>query len=232
DVVVSLNTRDELGELAETFNEMVKGIRRQTEVIEQKNRENEALLLNILPGPVVRRLKGGEERIADNIQQVTVLFASLVGFAALAEARPAEETAAMLNELVDSFDEAANPHGAEKVKTMGEKYMSVCGLSVSRLDHARRAVEFAEEMQGILRQFNQRNGTALGLQIGINSGTVKAGIVGAKKFIYDLLGETGNIASRMHEEAEPNNILVTENVQARHRAAVECADGGDRARVR
>ena len=227
DVIVSLKTRDELGELAETFNEMVQGIRQQTEVIEQKNRENEALLLNILPGPVVRRLKGGEERIADNIHQVTVLFASLVGFAALAEARPAEETAAMLNELVDSFDEAADRHGVEKVKTMGEKYMSVCGLSVSRLDHARRAVEFAEEMLGILRQFNQRHGTALGLQIGINSGTVKAGIVGAKKFIYDLWGETVNIASRMHEEAEPNTILVTESVHARLGEAFEVEERND-----
>ena len=176
---------------------------------------------------MVRRLKGGEERIADNIQQGTVLFASLVGFAALAEARPAAETAAMLNELVDSFDEAADRHGVEKVKTMGEKYMSVCGLSVSRLDHARRAVEFAEEMQGILRQFNQRHDTALGLQIGINSGTVKAGIVGARKFIYDLWGETVNIASRMHEEAEPNTILVTESVHVRLGEAFEFEERND-----
>lgn len=215
DVVVSLKSRDELGELADTFNEMVRGIRRQTEVIEQKNRENEALLLNILPGPVAQRLKAGEAGIADTIQQATVLFADVVGFTSLAEQKSAEEAAALLNELVDSFDDAAEQHGVEKVKTIGDKYLAVCGLSVPRLDHARRAAMLAKDMQAILRQFNQKHRTALALQIGVNSGPVTAGIIGAKKFIYDMWGETVNIAGRLHAEAAANTILVTQSVYGR-----------------
>jgi class 3 adenylate cyclase len=103
----------------------------------------------------------------------------------------------------------------------------VCGLSVSRLDHARRAALLAKEMQAILRQFNQRRGTDLGLQIGLSSGPVTAAIIGAKKFIYDLWGETVNTADRLHVEAARNTILVTQSVYARLSDVFEFAERGD-----
>lgn len=215
EVVVELGARDELGELAGAFNQMVRDVRRQVALVEEKNRENEALLLNILPGPVVKRLRDGEERIADDIQQATVLFASLIGFSELAAQRSARETAAMLNELVNAFDEAAERHGVEKVKTIGDRYMAASGLSVPRLDHARRAAELALEMQHVLQRFNREHGTDLGLSIGIHAGAVTAGIVGAKKFIYDLWGETVDIATHAHAQAGPGGILITQDVYTR-----------------
>jgi class 3 adenylate cyclase len=215
EVVVELDSGDELGELARAFNQMVRDIREQVALVEEKNRENESLLLNILPGPVVKRLRDGEERIADSIQQATVLFASLIGFSELAGRRSAHETAAMLNELVVAFDEAAERHGVEKVKTIGERYMAVSGLSVPRLDHARRAAELALEMQHVLQRFNREHHTDLGLAIGIHAGAVTAGIVGVKKFIYDLWGETVDMATHAHAQAGPGGVLVTQDVHAR-----------------
>jgi class 3 adenylate cyclase len=215
EVVVELDSGDELGELARAFNQMVRDIRQQVALVEEKNRENESLLLNILPGPVVKRLRDGEERIADSIQQATVLFASLIGFSELAGRRSAHETAAMLNELVVAFDEAAERHGVEKVKTIGERYMAVSGLSVPRLDHARRAAELALEMQHVLQRFNREHHTDLGLAIGIHAGAVTAGIVGVKKFIYDLWGETVDTATHAHAQAGPGGVLVTQDVHAR-----------------
>lgn len=215
EVVVELRSGDELGELARAFNQMVQDIRRQVALVEEKNRENESLLLNILPGPVVKRLRDGEERIADSIQQATVLFASLIGFSELAERSSAHEAAAMLNELVNAFDEAAERHGVEKVKTIGERYLAVSGLSVPRLDHARRAAELALEMQHVLQRFNREHHTELGLAIGIHAGAITAGIVGVKKFIYDLWGETVDIATHAHAHAGPGSVLVTQDVHAR-----------------
>lgn len=216
-VVAEIPSNDELGELAGTFNEMVRGMHEQTVLIEQKSLENEALLLNIVPGPVAKRLKEGEERIADSVQQCSVLFARVVGFSKLSEKQSAEDAVALLNELVNSFDEAAERHGVEKVKTIGESYMAVVGVSIPRFDHAARAVEFGLEMQRIIHRWNHHHDDKLSLQIGINAGAVMAGVVGAKKFIYDLWGETVNIAARMYTHAKPNTLLVTHNVIARLR---------------
>ena len=124
-------SKDELGELSSTFNGMVKNIREQTEVIAQKNRENEALLLNILPGPIAERLKGGESRIADNFAEVTVLFADIVGFTTMSGKADPAEIVELLNNLFTRFDAAAHRHGIEKIKTIGDAYMAVGGAARS-----------------------------------------------------------------------------------------------------
>jgi adenylate/guanylate cyclase family protein/HAMP domain-containing protein len=138
--------KDELGVLSDTFNSMTKSIREKTELIEQKNRENERLLLNILPSEIANRLKEGESEIADNFADVTVLFGDLVGFTALSSKTPAAEIVEMLNGLFSRFDQAAKELGIEKIKTIGDCYMAVCGLPSRCSDHAHRMARMALRM--------------------------------------------------------------------------------------
>lgn len=215
DVRVKIKSRDEFRELGDSFNEMVDNLDRQKKLVQEKNEENEALLLSILPEPVAQRVKKGEESISDSFSNVTVLFADLGGFSELFETLPAKETVSFLNDLVAAFDNAAENHGVEKHKTIGSGYMAVCGLSVPRLDHAKRTIDFAKEMLRIVRRFNQEKNTNLRLRIGVNSGSVVAGIVGKDKFIYDLWGDTVNTASHLHSQGKWNTIQVTQNVHNR-----------------
>ena len=215
DVRVSVQSRDEFHELATSFNEMVDNLDRQKKLIQQKNEENEELLLSILPEPVAKRVQQGEEDIGDSFSNVTVLFASLGGFMELSETLPANETVSFLNDLVIAFDNAAEKHGVEKVKTIGSSYMAVSGLSVPRLDHARRIIDFAKDMLRIVRRFNQDRNTNLQLRIGVNSGSVVAGIVGRDKFIYDLWGDTVNTANQLQHQGKWNTIQVTQSVHNR-----------------
>ena len=211
-VKVPVKTKDELGVLSSTFNSMVTNIREKTEIIEQKNRENEALLLNILPGPIAERLKNGESRIADSFAEVTVLFADIVGFTVLSGKTPAGELLEMLNNLFTRFDQAANRHGIEKIKTIGDAYMAVCGLPVHYPDHARRMIDMALDMIEECGNYSRESGRDLSIRIGINSGPVIAGVIGKSKYIYDLWGDTVNVASRMESHGVPGAIQVTRPV--------------------
>lgn len=212
DVKVEIDSKDEFHELAQSFNQMVQVLQHKTQQLQETSQENEELLLSILPGPVAQRIKKGEDKIADSFPNVTVLFADLIGFSDFAETVSADETVALLNELVSAFDEAAERHGVEKVKTIGSGYMAVSGLSVPRLDHTKRVVDFATEMVQIVQRFNQTRQTQLKARIGVNSGPVVAGIVGRSKFIYDLWGDTVNIAHRMQTEGQGDSIQVTASV--------------------
>jgi class 3 adenylate cyclase len=204
--------KDELGLLSDTFNAMTKSIREKAALIEQKNRENEALLLNILPGEIAARLKGGEHEIADGYADVTVLFGDLVGFTALSSRISAVELVDMLNGLFSRFDQAANDLGIEKIKTIGDCYMAVCGLPKRCPDHAARMARMALRMVEATREYGREIGLNLQVRIGINSGPVVAGVIGANKFIYDLWGDTVNLASRMESTGVPSEIQVTRSV--------------------
>jgi class 3 adenylate cyclase len=203
---------DELGVLSDAFNSMTRSIRQKTELIEQKNRENEALLLNILPGEIAARLKSGEHEIADSFAEVTVLFGDIVGFTALSSRTSAPEVVEMLNGLFSKFDEAAEDLGIEKIKTIGDCYMAVCGLPRPCSDHADRMARMALRMMEATRQFGLKKGLNLQLRIGLNSGPVVAGVIGVTKFIYDLWGDTVNMASRMESTGVPGQIQVTRSV--------------------
>jgi class 3 adenylate cyclase len=204
--------KDELGLLSDTFNSMTKSIREKTELIEEKNRENEALLLNILPGEIANRLKGGEHEIADSFVDVTVLFGDIVGFTVLSSHISAPEIVDMLNGLFSLFDQAASELGIEKIKTIGDCYMAVCGLPKDCPDHADKMARMALRMAQATREYGQQKGLNLQLRIGINSGAVVAGVIGKTKFIYDLWGDTVNIASRMESTGVPGQIQVTRSV--------------------
>ncbi len=212
DAIAPLDTKDEFGELARSFNAMVRSLRAQTRLVEEKNQENERLLLSIFPAAIAKRLKSGEKNIAESASNVAVLFSDLTGFAKLSDSLTARETVSILNDLVSSFDEAADRYGIEKIKTIGDSYMAVCGLSVPYLDHDKRAIDFALEMLKIVRRFNHERGFQLNVSVGINSGDTVAGIVGKNKFIYDVWGDTINIASALKSACPPGSILVSEDV--------------------
>jgi len=218
--------KDELGMLADTFNSMTKSVREKTELIEQKNAENERLLLNILPGAIAERLKEGEKSIADGFADFTVLFADVVGFTAFSAHTPAAELVSLLNDLFSRFDAASQRHGIEKIKTIGDCYMAVSGLPKPRADHTRVMTEMALDMIRVLREFNRDRGTNLQIRIGLNSGPVVAGVIGSIKFIYDWWGDTVNLASRMESTGVPGAIQVSESVYRELRGTYKFEERG------
>ena len=215
DAIAVLETKDEFGELAQSFNLMVSSLHDQTVLVEEKNRENEQLLLSIFPAAIAKRLKQGEKNIAESASNVTVLFSDLTGFSKLSDSLTAYEIVSILNDLVTSFDETADRFGMEKIKTIGDSYMAVCGLSVPYLDHDKRAIDFAIEMQAIVRRFSQERGFKLNISLGINSGDIVAGIVGRNKFIYDVWGDTINIASALKSACPEGAIVVSNDIYNR-----------------
>jgi class 3 adenylate cyclase len=214
DTIINLNSSDEFGELAEAFNEMVGSLHSQTTLVQEKNRENENLLLSIFPDSVAKRLKKGDKDIVDQAENVTVLISDITGFTKLYESMEVNQVLTILNDIVSAFDQATEKYGVEKVKTIGDNYIAVCGLSVPRLDHAKRMLDFALEMRTIIRKFNYEKGFDLDISIVINSGDVIAGIVGRKKFSYDVWGHAVNTANYIFSKIEnpPGSILVADNV--------------------
>jgi class 3 adenylate cyclase len=207
-----VRSRDEIGRLCSAFNGMVDELREKNSVIENKNRENEQLLLNMLPAPIANRLRGGEKNIADGFAEVTVAFADIVGFTAMSSQMPPTSVVSLLNGLFTRFDEAAQELGIEKIKTLGDAYMAVCGLPVQVPDHAERMVRMAIRMVHITREHALEHRVAMTLRVGINSGPVVAGVIGKTKYIYDLWGDTVNLASRMESGGVPGTIQVTRSV--------------------
>lgn len=212
---VPVRTRDEIGQLCAAFNGMVEELREKNVVIENKNRENEELLLNVLPAPIANRLRGGEDKIADGFAEVTVAFADLVGFTALTSEMPPQEVVTFLNGLFTRFDAAANDLGIEKIKTVGDAYMAVCGLPVPVANHAERMVRMAIRMVHITREHAMEHNVPMKLRVGVNSGPVVAGVIGKSKYIYDLWGDTVNLASRMESGSIPDAVQVTRAVYER-----------------
>jgi adenylate cyclase len=178
-------------------------------MIDRLHRENERLLLNILPAPVAGRLKSGEDCIADHFAEVSVLFADIVGFTALSGVMSPQPLVEMLNDLFTRFDNLAQRHHVEKIKTIGDCYMAVCGVPERRTDHAAALADMALDVLAVVREFNERRGSALRVRIGLNTGPVIAGVIGRSKFIYDLWGDTVNTASRMESSGLPDRIQVT-----------------------
>jgi class 3 adenylate cyclase len=183
--------------------------------LQAEQETSERLLLNILPKPIAERLKRGEQVIADSHAEVTVLFSDFVGFTKLAAGISPKTLVAHLNEIFSTFDRSCEQHGLEKIKMIGDAYMAVSGVPTPRPDHARAAADLALNMQREVARFAQATGQPFRIRVGLNSGPVVAGVIGAKKFAYDLWGDTVNLANRMEAHAPPGGILVAHGTYER-----------------
>jgi adenylate cyclase len=178
---------------------------------------SERLLLNVLPAPIAARLKQGEEVIADGFPEVTVLFADLVDFTRRSQDTTPERVVRVLDELFTALDRLAERHGLEKIKTVGDAYMAVGGLPQPRPDHAEAVADMALAVREEVPRHLDPGGRPLQVRIGIDTGPVVAGVIGRRKFSYDLWGDTVNVASRMESNGVPGCIQVTDRAYRRLR---------------
>ena len=179
------------------------------EALRQQQEQTERLLLNILPEPIADLLKQDTSTIAENFAEVSVMFADIVGFTQMASSLSPNDLISVLNQVFSAFDRLSEKHGLEKIKTVGDAYMVVGGLPTRRADHAEAIAEMALDIQSAIAQFREETGKDFNIRIGINTGPVVAGVIGIKKFSYDLWGDTVNIASRMESHGIPGQIHVT-----------------------
>jgi class 3 adenylate cyclase len=191
-------------------NERTKELQQTNEKLTLEQQKANDLLLNILPQTIAQQLKDGSEHIADGFTEVTILFADIVGFTQLSENYSPKNLVSLLNEIFSAFDALSEHYQLEKIKTIGDAYMVATGLPEPRADHAAAIADMALAMKRELTRINQKNGIHIALRIGINSGPVVAGVIGTKKFIYDLWGDAVNTASRMESHGMPESIQVTE----------------------
>ena len=183
--------------------------------LQESQERSERLLLNSLPLSIAERLKQDTSAIAEHFDDVTILFADIVGFTPLSTRIKPAELVNLLNEIFSTFDELTEKHGLEKIKTIGDAYMVVGGLPVPKPDHAEAVAQMALDMQGAIAHFQTKYSEQLHIRIGINTGSVVAGVIGTKKFIYDLWGDAVNVASRMESSGVPGKIQVTEGTYER-----------------
>ncbi|MGA2446426.1 MAG: adenylate/guanylate cyclase domain-containing protein [Opitutaceae bacterium] len=182
--------------------------------LQAERAKSDRLLLNVLPTVIADRLKQGERTIVDSFREATVVFADIVGFTSFSANIAPSRTVQLLNDLFSGFDKLAETYELEKIKTIGDSYMVVGGVPTPRPEHAERCALMALDMLEVLHHFNRRNSLTLDIRIGINSGPVVAGIIGTRKFAYDLWGDTVNVASRMESHSQPGMIQVSENTRA------------------
>ena len=206
---VFVTGNDELTSLGNTINSMLEALESSSKKLKAERERAERLLLNILPESIAKRLKNEQETIADSFEEVTVLFADLVNFTNLSSQISPTELVGLLNEIFSRFDRVVERYSLEKIKTIGDSYMVVGGLPLPRSDHAEAIAEFALDMQEEIKKFNAEKDQAFSLRIGINTGPVVAGVIGLKKFIYDLWGDAVNTASRMESHGIPGYIQVS-----------------------
>lgn len=191
---------------------MIYSIRKALQSISKATEESNMLLLNILPEAIADRLKGGESTIVDEYSQASVLFADIVGFTALTDKIGGSKMVNILNQIFDLFDDLTGQFGIEKVKTIGDCYMAVAGVPIPVSDHAFRMANFALGIKEKINEFNQVNDINLQIRIGMTFGVVIAGVIGHKKFIYDVWGDVVNVASRMESTSLPGEIQITEKM--------------------
>ncbi len=208
DFRLDVSGTDEFASLSRSFNGMIDEIRGHNDLIETKNLENERLLRTVLPDVIADRVRGGDVAIAETFENVTVVYAAIGRFTEIMADVSASEMINLINELIDAFDEAAERHGVERINTVGDVYLAACGLPIPRLDHAKRAAALALEMIAIVHRFNRTHGFRLTLGVGLSSGEVDAGIVGKRRFVYEILGESVTVARQLATETQINTVSI------------------------
>ena len=213
DVVLPVETRDEIGDLTLAFNEMSRNLSIKEDLLNEQRRENDRLLSLLMPEQVVERYRQGEEIIAQDHHDVSVIFADIVGLDRLQAELSSEESLSIINELARQMDAAADELGVEPVRTVHNGYLASCGLNVPRLDNVRRTVDFAVETERIIDRFNAETGRHLGIRAGIDTGQVSSGLVGRSSIVYDMWGAAVNLAYRVQSGSPPQDgIYVTQQV--------------------
>jgi adenylate cyclase len=183
--------------------------KRMEKALRKEQKKTDTLLLNILPEAIANRLKNEPAAIADKFDNATILFADLVNFTQISTTMSATKLVYLLNEIFSTFDRLTEKHGLEKIKTIGDAYMVASGIPIQRPDHAEAIADMALDMLEAIQELNVKLDTRFDLRIGINSGPVVAGVIGTKKFIYDLWGNAVNTASRMESHGIPGRIQVS-----------------------
>lgn len=189
--------------------ELERRVQERTAALQAEQQKAEELLLNILPPSIANRLKQQQNPIADGFENVTVLFADIVNFTDLSSQTSPQELVGLLNQIFSTFDRLSEEYQVEKIKTIGDAYMVVGGLPDPNPNHAIAVANMALAMQTAITTFISKDGRRFKIRIGINTGPIVAGVIGTKKFIYDLWGDTVNIASRMESHGEPGQIQVS-----------------------
>ncbi|BBZ33513.1 adenylate/guanylate cyclase domain-containing protein [Mycolicibacterium confluentis] len=205
-------SRDEFGDLTAAFNDMTRNLRVKEDLINEQRKENNRLLLSLMPESVAQRYREGEEMVPQEHRDVTVVFADIVGLDELSTTLSSDDLLGVVNRLVRQFDAAAESIGVERVRTMRSGYLASCGLNVPRLDSTRRTVDFAIEMAEIIERFNAETGHHLALRAGIDTGSVTSGLVGRTNVIYDLWGAAVNLAYQAQSGPGQPGIYVTSAV--------------------
>lgn len=206
---------DELSHLSQQVNEMLGELQVSAEKLMEEQQRAETLLLNILPQPIADELMQTQASVPQHFDEVTILFADIVGFTSLSSRLSPIQLVTLLNQIFSAFDSLAEQFGLEKIKTIGDAYMVAAGLPTPRPDHVEAIAEMALAMQDVTATFEAEVGVPLQIRIGINTGVVVAGVIGTKKFIYDLWGDAVNVASRMESSGEPGLIQVTASTYER-----------------
>ena len=211
-ISLPVRSRDEFGDLTVAFNAMSRNLAIKEELLTEQRRENDRLMLSLMPEPVVQRYREGEETIAQDHQDVTVIFADVVGLDALSSDLNSDQLLTIVNRLTRQFDAAAENLGVEQVRTLHNGYLASCGLSVPRLDNVRRTVDFAIEMQRVVERFNAETGHDLKLRAGIDTGTVTSGLVARSTLAYDMWGSAVNLAYQVQSGSPQPGVYVTSKV--------------------
>ena len=226
-VSLPVQSRDEFGDLTVAFNEMSRNLAIKEELLTEQRRENDRLMLSLMPEPVVQRYREGEETIAQDHKNVTVIFADIVGMDELVSMLTSDEQLAIVNKLVRQFDAAAESLGVERIRTLHNGYLASCGLSVPRIDNVRRTVDFAIEMQRIIDRYNSESNNDLELRAGIDTGTVTSGLVGRSSLAYDMWGSAVDIANQVQSGSPQPGIYVTSRVYDVMRDSRQFAPAGE-----
>jgi class 3 adenylate cyclase len=212
DVTMPVTTRDEIGDLTVAFNEMSRNLQIKEELLTEQRKENDRLLLSLMPEPVVQRYRDGEQTIAQEHQDVTVIFADIIGLDEISDELSGNELVGIVDQLVREVDSAAETLGVEPIRTVHNGFLASCGLNVPRLDSVPRTIDFAVEIQRIIERFNSRTGHHLSIRAGVNTGNVISGLVGRTSVIYDMWGAAVNLAHQMRSGATESGVYVTSEV--------------------
>lgn len=226
DVQVPQGSRDEFGDLGSAFNDMASSLRIKQDLIDEQKKENEKLLHTLMPASVASRYKQGDEAISEAHENVSVVFAELVGFDDYARGLTGDQEIAQLNALMRGFDEAAEKTGVEKVRTLHGGYLASSGMVIPRVDNVRRSVDFARQLVDVVERFNVQNGTSIALRAGVDTGTVTSGLVARTTLAYDLWGDAVNLAYRVRSVTGEPGVYVSQTVRDRTQEIVDYVEAG------